>query len=239
MGNYYLTQTNIIMFKYLALALLFTYTICQDECKPETKTVEVGPIWSQADFVKRQKEFQKKVPQGFNMTGHWNTTVAGKMSVVQVTKPCPKIPPCETKFNTIEAGPIWSQVDFQNRQAEFKGKTPAGWEMTGHWNTTVPSKMSVFQVMKKCPKEAPPCKPEFKNVEVGPVWSQADYNKRKAEFEGKIPKGWKLTGQWNTTVPNKMSVVQATKPCSRRLQMKQKKCPKGTTRKDGKCVKRI
>lgn len=44
--------------------------------------VEVGPIWSHNDFLKRKNEWQNMVP-GWSMTGHWWTTVSCSMSVVQ------------------------------------------------------------------------------------------------------------------------------------------------------------
>lgn len=51
---------------------------------------------------------------------------------------------------------------------------------------------------------------EFKVVEVGPIWSNNDFNGRKASFADTQP-GWELSGQWWTTVPGKMSVVQYRK----------------------------
>jgi len=44
--------------------------------------VEVGPIWSHNDFLKRKSEWVNMIP-GWSMTGHWWTTVSGSMSVVQ------------------------------------------------------------------------------------------------------------------------------------------------------------
>jgi len=53
--------------------------------EPEVKAVEVGPIWSHNDFLARKAEFANTQP-GWEMTGHWTTTVPGKMSVVQYRK---------------------------------------------------------------------------------------------------------------------------------------------------------
>jgi len=48
-------------------------------------------------------------------------------------------------------------------------------------------------------------------VEVGPIWSHKDYlNRKDKEWANAFP-GWALTGHWNTTVPNEMSIVQFKK----------------------------
>ena len=94
----------------------------------------------------------------------------------------------------IEAGPIWNQQDAQVKcptiAAHWKGK----W--TGHWWTTVQGKMSVCEIVK-IPN---------KNVEVGPIWNQADAQKKCAAIAGAERAEW--TGHWWTTVPGKMSVCQ-------------------------------
>lgn len=47
-------------------------------------------------------------------------------------------------------------------------------------------------------------------VEVGPIWSHQNYLQRQGEWTNAQP-GWELTGQWWTTVPGSMSVVQYRK----------------------------
>lgn len=43
---------------------------------------EVGPIWNQADAVIKAKKFTDANP-GVEWTGHWQTTVVNKMSVIR------------------------------------------------------------------------------------------------------------------------------------------------------------
>jgi len=51
------------------------------------------------------------------------------------------------KFILVEVGPIWSHNDYVNRTGEWANAQP-GWELSGAWWTTVPSKMSVVQYRK-------------------------------------------------------------------------------------------
>merc|ERR1712178_400299 len=62
--------------------------ITGSEKKGDCVTVEVGPILSHKDFLARNElgEFKDLLGSEWKMTGHWWTTVAGKMSVVQFTK---------------------------------------------------------------------------------------------------------------------------------------------------------
>lgn len=97
------------------------------------RSVEAGPIWN-------QQGAQAKCPViaaswGGKWTGHWWTTVQGKMSVCQVTG----IP-----TRAMEAGPIWNQADAQKKCPVVAATHQARW--TGQWWTTVQGKMSVCQL---------------------------------------------------------------------------------------------
>jgi hypothetical protein len=64
---------------------VFNYKLTGNEKAGDTVEVEVGPVWSHNDFLARKHEWENKFP-GWSMTGHWWTTVPGKMSVVQFKK---------------------------------------------------------------------------------------------------------------------------------------------------------
>merc|ERR1711977_332669 len=68
--------------------LVISPEITGSEKKGDCVTVEVGPIMSHRDFLARneQGEFKDLLGSEWKMTGHWWTTVAGKMAVVQFTK---------------------------------------------------------------------------------------------------------------------------------------------------------
>ena len=48
----------------------------------------------------------------------------------------------------LEVGPIWSHNDYLQRKPEWEGMLK-GWELTGHWWTTIPCSMSVIQYEMK------------------------------------------------------------------------------------------
>merc|ERR1712178_140209 len=68
--------------------LVVSPEITGSEKKGDCVTVEVGPILSHKDFLARNElgEFKDLLGSEWKMTGHWWTTVAGKMAVVQFTK---------------------------------------------------------------------------------------------------------------------------------------------------------
>lgn len=94
----------------------------------------------------------------------------------------------------IEAGPIWNQQDAQMKCPLVAAKWQGKW--TGHWWTTVQGKMSVCQIAN-IPKKA---------VEVGPIWNQADAQKKCPSIAAAEQAKW--TGHWWTTVQGKMSVCE-------------------------------
>ncbi|MGB1010215.1 MAG: mannan-binding protein [Thiolinea sp.] len=98
----------------------------------ETKAVEAGPIWSQSDAQKKCPALAKA--KKARWTGHWWTTVQGKMSVCQL----------DYSVRAMNAGPIWNQNDAKGKCPALAQRYKARW--TGHWWTTVQGKMSVCQL---------------------------------------------------------------------------------------------
>jgi len=60
----------------------YSYKFTGNEQLGDTIAVEVGPIWSHNEFLKRKNEWASMIP-GWSMTGHWWTTIPCSMSVVQ------------------------------------------------------------------------------------------------------------------------------------------------------------
>merc|ERR1711871_217550 len=56
----------------------------------EVRILEVGPLWGQAHAVRVAEEYVATHP-GHHFTGHWWTTVPGKMSVLQLSMPSDNI----------------------------------------------------------------------------------------------------------------------------------------------------
>jgi len=67
------------------LKLVVSPALTGNEKNGDCVIVEVGPVWSHNDFLERNKkgEFKDLLGENWKMTGHWWTTVMGKMSVVQ------------------------------------------------------------------------------------------------------------------------------------------------------------
>lgn len=96
--------------------------------------VEAGPIWSQDEAPAKCA----RVVASATWTGHWKTTVPGKMSVCNCT-----VGVTSNKVTRdINAGPIWNQDHAKTTCPAVCSS--AKW--TGHWKTTVPSKMSVCNI---------------------------------------------------------------------------------------------
>ena len=51
---------------------------------------------------------------------------------------------------------------------------------------------------------------EKREVEVGPIWNNDDGQAKGKEYERNNP-GWKFTGQWRTTIPGEMSVIEVVR----------------------------
>jgi len=104
-----------------------------------TIALEAGPIWNQADA--QQKCPQVAKANGGTWNGQWRTTVPGRMSVCEV-----RLTPSRGKYvvEAVEAGPIWSQADAQQKCPQVAKANGGVWN--GQWRTTVPARMSVCEV---------------------------------------------------------------------------------------------
>ena len=51
---------------------------------------------------------------------------------------------------------------------------------------------------------------EIRDFEVGPIWNQDHAAEKALQFEEDNPE-WKWTGAWNTTIPDKMSVLKCVR----------------------------
>ncbi|WP_341863934.1 mannan-binding lectin [Gymnodinialimonas sp. 57CJ19] len=98
------------------------------------QAIEAGPIWNQghADQVCPAVA----ASHGGTWTGHWWTTVAGQMSVCQVSTAAPT--------RAVEAGPIWNQGHADQVCPAVAASHGGTW--TGQWWTTVASEMSVCEI---------------------------------------------------------------------------------------------
>lgn len=141
-----------------------TYKFTGEEKAGDTISVEVGPVWSHNDYLKRKDEEWANLFEGWALTGHWWTTIPGKMSVVQYIKKEEASAKKEEAFKVtynftgeekagdcinVEVGPVWSHNDYLKRKDEEWANLFPGWKLTGHWWTTVAGKMSVVQYKKQ------------------------------------------------------------------------------------------
>ena len=46
-------------------------------------------------------------------------------------------------------------------------------------------------------------------IEVGPIWDNNDAHAKAGNWVASNP-GWRFTGEWKTTIPNQMSVIEVT-----------------------------
>lgn len=99
-------------------------------------------------------------------------------------------------FN-VKAGPIWNQADAE-RKCPAATKHYGGW--SGHWNTTVPNRMSVCNTVGGNDVDDPYA------IKAGPIWNNADAH-AKCKAATRWYGGW--TGHWYTTEWGKMSVCIA------------------------------
>lgn len=104
----------------------------------------------------------------------------------------------------VNAGPIWNQADAQSKCPAVAKAHGGVWD--GQWRTTVPGQMSVCEV--KYPGR--PGKYVVKSVDAGPIWNQADAERKCPEVAKRNDGVW--TGEWRTTVPGQMSVCELRLP---------------------------
>lgn len=115
---------------------------------------------------------------------------------------------------TVEVGPIWNQIDAQNKCPKAAAKAGATW--TGKWWTTQPGRMSVCELSGERASKlrwpdppgggGKPGKGDGRTVEVGPIWNQIDAQNKCPKAAQSVGATW--TGQWWTTVPGRMSVCE-------------------------------
>lgn len=99
----------------------------------------------------------------------------------------------------VEAGPIWSQADAQNKCPQVAADNGGTW--TGQWRTTVPGRMSVCEIkIRKTGHK------HVEDVEAGPIWSQSDAQTKCPAVAAAVGGTW--NGNWRTTVPGQMSVCE-------------------------------
>lgn len=94
------------------------------------RSVEVGPIFSQADADKMCPA--ASVATGGTWTGQWWTTVWGQMSVCQIGYPAGS--------GNVAAGPIWDNADAAVKCPVVAFAVNGAWD--GQWSTTIPGQMS-------------------------------------------------------------------------------------------------
>ena len=106
----------------------------------------------------------------------------------------------QTRTISVEAGAIWNQADAQRKCPEVAKANGGTWN--GQWRTTVPGRMSV------CELRLPPSNGRYvvEVIEAGPIWSQSDAEKKCPEVAKANGGTW--NGQWQTTVPGRMSVCE-------------------------------
>jgi hypothetical protein len=134
-------QTNRLIARNRALGAMLLFLVVPSNAWAQTRTisVEAGPIWNQSDAERKCPGVAKANGGAWN--GQWRTTVPGSMSVCELRlSPSKEIKVVES----IEAGPIWSQSDAQQKCAEVAKKNGGTWN--GQWRTTVPGRMSVCEV---------------------------------------------------------------------------------------------
>ena len=109
----------------------------------------------------------------------------------------------------IEAGPIWSQRDAENK-CRAKADEMRG-EWTGGWWTTVPGRMSVCEIRfsrdrggwGRDRRDDDWGRDGVRDVEVGPIWDQRDADYKCRARARELDTDW--TGAWSTVRPG-MSV---------------------------------
>lgn len=109
-----------------------------------------------------------------------------------------------------EAGPIWNNGDAQGKCARVCAP-PSSW--TGQWWTTRPNEMSVCECLTPArvppPPPPPPPLPRSEQREAGPIWNNQDAAQKCTAV---CAPAMRWSGQWRTTIPNRMSVCECVSP---------------------------
>jgi hypothetical protein len=106
----------------------------------------------------------------------------------------------QSRTISVEAGAIWNQADAQRKCPEVAKANGGTWN--GQWRTTVPGRMSVCELRLPSSRGRNLVEP----IEAGPIWNQWDAQKKCPEVAKANGGTW--NGQWQTTVPGKMSVCE-------------------------------
>jgi hypothetical protein len=107
--------------------------------------------------------------------------------------------PAAAKVRSIEVGPIWNQMDADQKCPKAARKAGGTW--TGQWRTTRPGQMSECDV--RISSSGWHGGGKIRSVEVGPIWNQMDADKKCPKAAHREGGTW--TGQWRTTRPGVMS----------------------------------
>jgi hypothetical protein len=107
------------------------------------------------------------------------------------------------KVRSLEAGPIWNQVDAERKCSELARRSGGTW--TGQWRTTVQGQMSVCDIKIEAGLNGDAGKKK-NTIEVGPIWNDMDAKRKCPEAARAAGASW--TGQWWTTIPGRMSVCE-------------------------------
>lgn len=97
----------------------------------------------------------------------------------------------------LEAGPIWSNDDAQDKCAALADESNGDW--TGQWWTTVEGAMSVCEINLNFVEKA-------LAIEAGPIWNNDDAQGKCADVAAQTHGTWQ--GVWWTTVEGEMSVCE-------------------------------
>jgi hypothetical protein len=110
-----------------------------------------------------------------------------------------------TKTTNVEVPFLWSRSEAEDVCPRAAADAYGRW--TGQWRMETPGKTSICEVADIMP-------PALRDIPVGPIWNQADAEKKCERVAAQV--GGKWTGHWKTTAPGEMSVCNiAEKPSSK------------------------
>lgn len=112
------------------------------EKKDNTKVVEVGPIWSHNDYLSRKDKEWINAQPGWELTGHWWTTIPGSMSVVQYRKNAETEIYHEKEAQIIKETElpeeiIFKNIDIEQNEGALKVETMNGNELFKGLNSLI------------------------------------------------------------------------------------------------------
>lgn len=191
--------------KKILFGAMFFATMMMIPFAAQAKDYPAGPIWNNADAQKKCPVVCARHKATWN--GQWRTTVINKMSVCGcvVKKPCGPYqcwwmnPRIGNKWVTT-ASALGRAYSFQ--QCYNANSCGCGGKRSGggcyKWARCVDGKGKDF-----C-KHGPVAAPKCHDVNAGPIWNNADAQKKCPAVCARQRTRW--NGQWRTTVTNRMSV---------------------------------